>query len=45
MAGGGSSEEYTGNYMYSAIIQHRLRKLILVKVVKEGGATLPMGAP
>lgn len=45
MAGGGSSEECTGNYMYPAIIQHRLRKLILVKVVKEGGATLPMGAP
>lgn len=41
MIGGGSSEEYTGNYMYPANIQHRLRKLILVKVVKEGSNGCP----
>lgn len=39
--GGGSSDEYTRKYMYPATKQHRLRKLILVKEVKEG----PNGHP
>lgn len=39
--GGGSSDGYTRKYTYPATKQHRLRKLILVKEVKEG----PNGHP